>query len=672
MQNIPLFLLSICLFLTSLVSNAQIETIKNTTISESIAHDVRKGRIGQTFTVDRESELISISLKFTNERANGGLLAYDIYELNGTSLNYIASSDISGYYVDTVNQRTFPHGVFLSTGRTYAFLCRNNGWNLFHLASSRDEYANGKAFVSKVSSNNPFDVSYEEIENKDLYFEIKTIDPVTRRVDIPWTPIIENKDINTNLRQYEANRQFVGQTFNTGDLDIKLSAISVDITNLHPSGGYIFFDLYEKTPSGFKYLASTESKGYYINKINRRHFKEFVQLNKNTTYAFVCRSGYTNVFKLGASNANPYRGGNAILCNQVTDSPKSIVFNSAENLNVDLVFQLFSAESRLRIINGSNQTIKVNYVVPGSNEKINYLEILPSEQRDVNTVKGDQWEVIGLTDNNSFTVTSKERIQAFRFDPPSPQGIPNFYTKTVYANGYPIVGSTQISSYALEEAKYLVNMMLSRRRDVRQAMINSGARMCVLAYNEFTTDQPEFERLGIGPNIEGKTAKEYWDSRARGLGGSETDPFCSSAEENLLAYPGDPYSTENILIHEFAHNIHLRGLINVDPTFDERLLETYISAMKAGLWEGKYAANNHHEYFAEGVQSWFDNNRENDDQHNHVNTRAELLEYDPGLAAICKEVFGSTQLKYTNPTTRLTGHLQGYNPENAPTFRWRN
>ena len=44
------------------------------------------------------------------------------------------------------------------------------------------------------------------------------------------------------------------------------------------------------------------------------------------------------------------------------------------------------------------------------------------------------------------------------------------------------------------------------------------------------------------------------------------------------------------------------------------------------------AAVNHHEYFAEGVQSWFDNNRVNDHDHNHVNTRALLLEYDPGLA----------------------------------------
>jgi hypothetical protein len=92
--------------------------------------------------------------------------------------------------------------------------------------------------------------------------------------------------------------------------------------------------------------------------------------------------------------------------------------------------------------------------------------------------------------------------------------------------------------------------------------------------------------------------------------------------------------------------------------------------MKAGLWKGKYASTNHHEYFAEGVQSWFDNNRENDHDHNHVNTRAELLEYDPALATLCKEVFGDTELKYTRPATRLKDHLAGYDPSQAPKFVW--
>ena len=53
-----------------------------------------------------------------------------------------------------------------------------------------------------------------------------------------------------------------------------------------------------------------------------------------------------------------------------------------------------------------------------------------------------------------------------------------------------------------------------------------------------------------------------------------------------------------------------------------------------------------------------------------MNTRAELIEYDPGLADLCREVFGDTVLKYTKPVTRLNGHLEGYDPSKAPKFVW--
>ncbi len=256
--------------------------------------------------------------------------------------------------------------------------------------------------------------------------------------------------------------------------------------------------------------------------------------------------------------------------------------------------------------------------------------------------------------------------------PPAELKAPDFYKKFISASGYPIVASEKVNDYALREAACLVDLMLAKRPDVREAMIKSGSRMCIMAYNEYTTDLPEFAQLGDAPRSDapGVSGKDWWDVRARGLGGSEHDPYCSCGEENLLAYQGDPYAAENILIHEFAHNIHLRGLVRVDKTFDPRLKETYRKAMDAGLWKGKYAATNHHEYFAEGVQSWFDDNRENDHDHNHVNTRAELLEYDPGLAAMCREVFGDTELKYTKPTTRLTGHMAGYDPSKAPSFAW--
>ncbi len=245
--------------------------------------------------------------------------------------------------------------------------------------------------------------------------------------------------------------------------------------------------------------------------------------------------------------------------------------------------------------------------------------------------------------------------------PPKDLGLDPFYTKYVNADGYPIVASEKVDDYALKEAAYLVNWMLRARPDVRKAMIQSGSRLIVMAHNEFTTDLPEQRNM---------TPKDFWDARARGLGGSKTDAICSCGEENLLAFQGDPYSSENLLIHEFAHNMHLRGLIRVDTTFDSRLEDCYEKAMSEGLWKGKYASVNHMEYFAEGVQSWFNNNREPDHDHNHVNTRAELFEYDPRLAAICKEVFGDEELCYTKPLDRLSDHLSGYDPSKAPTFVW--
>ena len=266
-----------------------------------------------------------------------------------------------------------------------------------------------------------------------------------------------------------------------------------------------------------------------------------------------------------------------------------------------------------------------------------------------------------INDPNSSLSIASEQSTLKVSSPPAEMKLDGFYKKYVSANGYPIVSSEKVDDHALLEAAYLVDLLLHKRPDVREAMVRSGSRMTVIAHNEFTTDIPEHRNL---------MPKDYWDRRARGTGGSQDDPVCTCGEENLLAYPGDPYVAESILIHEFAHNIHLRGMVNVDSSFDARVKKTFESAIAQGLWKGAYAATNHHEYFAEGVQSWFDNNRPPDHDHNHVDTRRELKEYDPGLSTLCEEVFGETELTYTKPTTRLTGHLADYAPSKAPTFRW--
>ena len=321
---------------------------------------------------------------------------------------------------------------------------------------------------------------------------------------------------------------------------------------------------------------------------------------------------------------------------------------------------------KLQIINGTTQVVDVFWITE-KGERIPNGTVPPGKHTIIGTTLGHRFAVVGREDKKESLVTAEVRVQAFRVG-----GLPSFYTQQASAGGFPVVASAKVSPYALKEAVYIIDMMLSKRPDVREAMVKSGARLSILAHNEFTCDQPEWAWLAEQKEegFENLSARDFRDARARGMGGSITDPYCSCAEENLLAYDGDPYSTENILIHELAHNIHLRGMINVDATFDQRVKASYDAAMKAGLWKGKYASVNHHEYFAEGVQNWFDNNREPDHDHNHVNTRAELLDYDPGLAALCREVFGDTVLKYTKPQTRLTGHLEGYDPKTAPKFTW--
>jgi len=343
------------------------------------------------------------------------------------------------------------------------------------------------------------------------------------------------------------------------------------------------------------------------------------------------------------------------------------------SLSVGIPRPLGAAELRptLQIINGSSQPIDIFWLKLDT-ERVPNGSVAPGKDTVITTTLGHRFAVVGRDDKATTTVTSEVPVQAFRFDPRGRDGVPAFYTQSVSANGLPIVASAQVNPYALKEAAFLVNMMLAKRPEVCEAMIKSGARLCIMARNEFTTDLPEFVRLS-GEKVTGfeaVSAKDYWDVRARGLGGSETDPYCSVGEENLLGYPGDPFDKECILIHEFAHSIHLRGLVNVDPTFDARLKAAYEAAMKVRLWEGKYASVNHHEYFAVGAAGWYGHSRTNDFDHNHVHLRSQLIAYDPGLAALCREVFGDTAPPYTQPSTRLTGHLTGYDPAKAPTFVW--
>ncbi len=269
---------------------------------------------------------------------------------------------------------------------------------------------------------------------------------------------------------------------------------------------------------------------------------------------------------------------------------------------------------------------------------------------------------IGLEDPNSAEQfrpgpISDQLREELRLDP--------FYQKSSSTCGLPILGSANVSDNALAEASWIVQKMLEGRDDILQAMQESRVRVVVMAANEYTTDVPEHRKL---------SPKLFWDRRARGLGATPSNPVVSCGEENLLGFPRDPYPNENILIHEFAHAIHGTGLNRVDPTFDRRLRAAYRTALERGLWKNTYAATNPSEYWAEGVQSWFDDNAPPDALHNDVRTRSPLKDYDPELSKLCEEVFGDNAWSYQKPSSRKPedrSHLLQYDPGSLPRFRWR-
>jgi len=225
---------------------------------------------------------------------------------------------------------------------------------------------------------------------------------------------------------------------------------------------------------------------------------------------------------------------------------------------------------------------------------------------------------------------------------PDSLGYDKFYTKYVDVNGLPLVSSWRVPDSAFVAAHrtlYAMTSMLDPK--ILEAMKRSNSRVAIMARYEGTTDLPEHHYLVNDTTLN-------WDLRARGLGGTIEEPLTSCAEENVLAYQIDKYHAEDILIHEFAHAIHCIGIIQVDSTFDDRLQKLYEQAKAKGILAGTYRETDRMEYFAEGVQDWFNVNAEmphNDGKHNWCNTREELQQFDPDLYNLIGEYFPKTNLQ---------------------------
>lgn len=230
--------------------------------------------------------------------------------------------------------------------------------------------------------------------------------------------------------------------------------------------------------------------------------------------------------------------------------------------------------------------------------------------------------------------------------PPSEMGLDSFYQKYLDARGVAIVSSVKVSDEALFSVQKKVKHMVSFREDILKKMIANKIRIAIMAKDEVTTDMPEYRNWNDPSQSEGID----WNTRGRGFGATVELPVSSCAEENILCFDKsiDGYYNEDIFIHEFAHSIHGLGIRFIDSNIDNELQQALNKATANGLWKNTYAATNVEEYFAEGVQDWFNVNAKvipGDGIHNEISTRAELKKYDPTLYAIIKRYFPESNRK---------------------------
>lgn len=133
------------------------------------------------------------------------------------------------------------------------------------------------------------------------------------------------------------------------------------------------------------------------------------------------------------------------------------------------------------------------------------------------------------------------------------------------------------------------------------------------------------------------------------------DALVKSFPEQKAEFLGKCLDGGDILVNGKASNA------KVEVTKNDKVLIVF------GGPKETYAAGNPSEYWAEGVQNWYDTNRTMDHDHNHIHTRAEFKKYDPELAAICAEVLSDSEWRFVSPRERAgKDHLVGYDPSTAP------
>ena len=261
--------------------------------------------------------------------------------------------------------------------------------------------------------------------------------------------------------------------------------------------------------------------------------------------------------------------------------------------------------------------------------------------------------------------------------PPVALGAEPFYTKHVAASGIPILSSSRVSDDALFAARDMAEAMLAQRRDLAKWLAANDYRIAIIAQDEALLDLPDkahwtkparndprltrCERKHYDARIGALTDREYWDARARGIGGKRM----AAAEEDVLGLPSSRYWGETIYVHEMAHSV-LYAIEAVDPSLYRRIEAAYANALANDLWFNEYTTTTLHEYWAEGTQFWFDSNRLQAFGGRRILNHSDVEAYDPQLYAVLAAAYGDNHALKGDPFRLSAARVPpGPPPENT-------
>ena len=307
---------------------------------------------------------------------------------------------------------------------------------------------------------------------------------------------------------------------------------------------------------------------------------------------------------------------------------------------------------------------------------------------------------------------------------------PKFFRKATLAQGILIATSAKVADHTHREAAYQFGQVMRTLAPEIAARIREKKVLCVLiAHDELTSDVPQFasdktgkeldfynwRQRGFLTRVDGRQVVLFAEEDVMEYeGGMQTESILIHEFGHVIQGAGftpemnardkasfeqskqagryqDGYAAQRFRRVQSATPVSLLDalaisfpdqprpflakcldagaiLVNGRPSFaqvavtkDDKVLIVFGGPKQC------YAGNNSAEYWAEGVQDWFDTNRTMDHDHNQLHTRAQLKTYDPPLAALCAEVFGDTPWRFVSPRLRAgQGHLAGYDPASAP------